>query len=281
MPVTHPVARTAFYCCALRAGDAARAAPVCGDMFAARFVDEATRRELAPLMAHWGPGAANVARHRLIDDLIRERLATEPALRVILVGAGFDTRAFRLAGGRWIEIDDPALIAFKEERLPASSAPQPLQRRPVEFERSPALDYLAPLAGDDAALVVIEGVSMYLDDATLGTLTAAVRVRLPRATLIVDLMTAAFRRHYTHVLEWSLARFGARLAARGRPPREIIERAGYRQTRSVSIVGRAREAHTVYIPGWLFDGLLRELRDGYAVQVFEPVEPLPAPREVR
>lgn len=272
MPVTHPVARTAFYCCALRAVDAARTAPVCGDGFAARFVDELTRRELAPLLAHWGPGAANVARHRLIDDLVRERLTLQPGLRVILIGAGFDTRAFRLPGGCWVEIDDPALIAFKEERLPASSAPQPLERRAVEFGRVPALDYLAPLAGDDAALVVIEGVSMYLDDATLGTLAAAVRARLPRATLIIDLMTAGFRRHYTHVLEWSLARFGARLAARGRPPCEIVERAGYRQTQSVSIVGRAREAHTVYIPGWLFDGLLRELRDGYAVQVFLPAD---------
>jgi len=273
LPVTHPVARTAFYCCALRAADAACTTPVCGDGFAARFVDEATRRELAPLLSHRGAGSANVVRHRLVDDLIRERLADQPGLRVILIGAGFDTRAFRLPGGRWIEIDDAALLAFKEERLPASSAPQPLERRAVEFERTPALDYLAPLAGDDAALVVIEGVSMYLDDATLGALAAAVRARLPRATLIIDLMTAGFRRHYTHILEWSLARFGARLATRGRPPCELVERAGYRLARSMSIVGRAREAHSLYIPGWLFHGLLRELRDGYAVQVFSPVEP--------
>lgn len=270
MAVTHPVARTAFYCCAVRADDAARAAPVCGDVFAARFIDPAIRLELAPLLSHWAAAAANVARHRLVDDLIRERLAADPEVRVIVIGAGFDTRAFRLPGGRWFEIDDAALIDFKEQRLPAPTAPRPLQRLAVDFERTAALEYLTAVAGRDRALVVIEGVSMYLDDATLGRLAAALRTRLPRATLVCDLMTARFR-WFDRSLEWALAHFGAYLAERNQHPRALVEAAGYRQQRLLSIVGRAREAHTLYIPGWLFNSLLHELRDGYAVHLFEPV----------
>lgn len=269
--VTHPVARTAFYCCAVRADDAARAMPICGDGFAARFVDPAIRLELAPLLSHWAAAAANVARHRLIDDLIRERLVADREARVVIIGAGFDTRAFRLPGGRWFEIDDAALLDFKEQRLPAATAPRPLQRLAVDFERTPALEYLGTVAGRDRALIVVEGVSMYLDDATLGRLVVALRSRLPRATLVCDLMTARFR-WFDRSLEWALAHFGAHLAERGQHPRAIVEAAGYRQQRLLSIVGRAREAHTLYIPAWLFDYLLRELRDGYAVYLFEPVE---------
>src|SRR5262245_16315383 len=101
MDVTQPVARTAFYCCLLRADDAAKPAPICRDAFAARFVDDEIRRDLAPLLAFANPTIGNVVRHRIIDDLAREFIAAHPNGRVMLIGAGFDTRAYRIAGGRW------------------------------------------------------------------------------------------------------------------------------------------------------------------------------------
>ena len=44
------------------------------------------------------PNSSNVGRHRIIDDLLRDELTREPDARVVLIGAGFDSRAFRLAG---------------------------------------------------------------------------------------------------------------------------------------------------------------------------------------
>lgn len=93
-----PVARTAYYCCLLRAADAARPDPLCGDRHAERFLDAAIRRELAPLLRFRGPSESNVARHRLVDDLLRQAIAACPERRIFVVGAGFDTRAFRLPG---------------------------------------------------------------------------------------------------------------------------------------------------------------------------------------
>ena len=72
------------------------------------------------------PNAANATAHRIIDDWLRDRLLADPEQLVILLGAGFDARAFRLPGGRWVEIDQPALIAHKDRVLPAARAPQPL-----------------------------------------------------------------------------------------------------------------------------------------------------------
>ena len=270
MAVSRPVARTAFYCTLLRADDAASRRPVCADSFAARFVDDVIRRELAPLLRLHAPSASNVARHRLIDDLVRDRLRQDPSRRVILLGAGFDTRAFRLEGGRWWEIDDGELLAHKEERLPSSAAPNPLTRVPIDFERESLAVRLSPLAGDDEALVVLEGVTMYLSDAALSSLARTVRSTLPRAILIADLMTPAFASTYSRSLRRELARLGASFGDRQGEPRRLVEAAGYNVRESHSIPGRARAAGTLRVPGILFHTVLRGLRDGYAVYVFEP-----------
>jgi methyltransferase (TIGR00027 family) len=270
MSVSHPVARTAFYCCILRADDAASPRPVCGDALAARFVDDEVRRGLEVPLRHRAPAASNVARHRLIDDLVRRRLAEDTATRIILLGAGFDTRAFRMSGGRWWEIDDPALLAFKEERLPAAGAPNPLVRIPISFQTESLAEHLAPLGGNDRALVIVEGVTMYLADETLAELARAVRSAFPHATLICDLMTPGFARTFGRRLRRDLARLGADFRRRRGHPRRIVERAGYAARERLSIVGRAREVGTFRIPGWVFHTVLRGLRDGYAVWVFEP-----------
>ena len=263
------IALTAFYCCALRAADAVSEASVCGDRFAVLFVDGLVRSRMAPLMRFRGPAASNVARHRLIDDRLRSKIRRDPGRRIFVLGAGFDTRAFRLPGGRWWEFDDPALFALKEERLPERSAPNPLLRRSIDFSRERIAQYLEPLAGNDEAIVVLEGVSMYLAPGALTTLASTVHAFLPRAELIADLMSPAFRRWFGRGLGKELDRLGAHMVDTTAHPREAIEVAGYRAKGSKSIVGRAIEAGTLRMPRFVFNTLLRELRDGYAVWTFE------------
>lgn len=262
------IALTAFYCCALRAADAVSAAPVCGDKFAARFVDDLVRSRMAPLLRFKGPAASNVARHRLIDDLLRDVVHRDAGRRIFLLGAGFDTRAFRLPGGRWWEFDDPSLFAMKEERLPERTAPNPLLRQSIDFRSESLATLLGPLAGNDKAVVVLEGVSMYLMPDVLTTLSSTVHAFLPRARFVVDVMSPAFRHWFGRGLSKELERLGAPMAETRAHPREAIEVAGYRATSSMSIVGRAIEAGSLRIPRIVFNSF-RELRDGYAVLTFK------------
>jgi len=187
-----------------------------------------------------------------------------------LLGAGLDTRAFRIEGGQWWEFDDASLFALKEAKLPAHSAPNPLTRTPVDFTRGELQNALAPLAGDDEALVVLEGVSMYLTSAALEKTAATVRAVLPRASIVCDLMSPAFRDRYGKALRRELGRLGAHFDSYTTHPRLALEAAGYRATDVVSIVDRAREAGLFRVPRWLLNSLLRELRDGYAVWTFVP-----------
>jgi methyltransferase (TIGR00027 family) len=276
MEISHPVARTAFYCCVIRADDAAGPDPICGDTFAARFVDEQIRRDLAPATRLRSPAVSNVARHRMVDDLVRDALASDPGCRVILIGAGFDTRAYRLRGGRYVEIDDPSLLAFKEQRLPAADAPNPLDRMPVVFQSESPGQYLGRLAGSDRALVILEGVSMYLTDDALRQLAAAVMRHLPHGTLVCDLMSAAFSRRFGRALRKAFTALGATFGNQSAQPSEIFVRAGMTPVTHRSIPGYASQLGRLPIPRWVLNTLLRELRDGYQLWVFRWNAPGPA-----
>lgn len=268
MDFGQPIARTAFYCCIVRADDAASAEPVCGDNLAARFVDNQVRHDLSAATRIGYAAASNVARHRIIDDLVRAHLAGHPDRRIILLGAGLDTRAFRLTGGHYTELDDPTLLAFKETRLPAATSPNPLVRAGVAFDREVPDRYLGKLAGDDEVMVVLEGVSMYLPDAALQALGQAIVRHLPRATLVADLMSKPFAARFSRSLRRELLRLGAAFGDQAGHPSEPLLASGLKVRQRISIVERGRQAGRVPIPAWLLNSVLRELRDGYAVWVF-------------
>jgi methyltransferase (TIGR00027 family) len=265
-----PLPLTAFYCCALRAKDAASEKPVCGDTLASLFIDDKVLAQLGPALQLKPPAASNVARHRIVDDIVRAALVKNPERRIFVLGAGLDTRAFRLEGGQWWEFDDASLFALKEAKLPADTAPNPLTRVAVDFSRGELQQALARLAGDDEALVVLEGVTMYLTTVALEKTIATVRAVLPRATIVCDLMSPAFRERYGAALRRELGRLGAHFESYSAHHRLAIEAAGYRATRVASIVGRAREEGLFRVPRWLLNSFLRELRDGYAVWTFLP-----------
>lgn len=264
-----PVSRTAYYCCAVRALDAKSPRPVCGDEYAERFMSPEAWAVFEAFRDLDGPNAANATRHGMIDELLRDRLARCPETGVVILGAGFDSRAFRLVGGRWVELDEPAVIALKERRLPAHEAPNPLTRVPIAFDREPLAAALAPFRELVEPVVVLEGVLPYLSAAEVTSLLQAVRAAFPRPTLICDLTTRAFARRYS-------AKIGARLQALGAPygrleaePEELIQSAGFRMTSRQSVIARAAALGRLRIPRWLLATVLRVLRDGYAIATFE------------
>jgi methyltransferase (TIGR00027 family) len=125
-----------------------------------------------------GPRASAVVRTRLIDDLVGAGLAAG-ATQVVLLGAGYDSRAYRIpamAKARVFEVDHPATQATKRRLV---NARVPIDRRshvsfvPVDLVRDhldPALRR-AGFAAGEPAIVVWEGVTNYLTgeavDATL------------------------------------------------------------------------------------------------------------------
>ena len=124
------------------------------------------------------PGARTsaVARTRFIDEALGAELRN--VKQVVLLGAGFDARAYRLdgmKGCRVFEVDHPATLAKKRASVARSGAQSGhVTFVPTDFNERAIADVMADAGFDRTAptFVVWEGVTNYLDeagvDATLG-----------------------------------------------------------------------------------------------------------------
>ncbi len=133
----------------------------------------------AQVMGSMGTGiyGSQVMRTRYIDDVVAMEV-TLGVDQVVILGAGLDTRAFRLpalAGSTVFEVDLPATQALKRQRL-EGVAPVAGEVRfvPADLGRDPLAETLAA-AGLDAGrpvLFIWEGVTQYLtEDAVRATLS--------------------------------------------------------------------------------------------------------------
>ncbi|MEN3330183.1 MAG: hypothetical protein V7638_4990 [Acidobacteriota bacterium] len=264
-----PISKTAFYCCGVRMQDAERAKPVCGDTYAKVFMNEQGLQVLEIFKDETRPNLSNVARHRLIDDLLREELATKPNLTVVIIGAGFDTRAFRLKGGTWIELDEPQVITYKNERLPAANSENELQRISIDFATESIEQKLAGFAGHSPVTVVIEGVLTYLEEAAIEKLIETLHRLFPRHKLICDLMTREFCEKTAGSMHEKLTGMGASFKFTIDNPEELFLENGYRQLETIPVIERAVLFEAGEIPPDVWQTVQSTLPQGYSIHVFE------------
>ena len=264
-----PISKTAFYCCGVRMQDAERDKPVCGDTYAKVFMNEQGLQILETFKDETRPNTSNVARHRLIDDLLREELIANPNLTVVIIGAGFDTRAFRLQGGTWIELDEPQVITYKNERLPAANSENELQRISIDFATDSLEQKLAGYAGRSPVTIVIEGVLMYLEEAVIGKLLETLHHLFPRHRLICDLMTKEFLEKNAGTIHEKLTGMGAAFKFTIDNPEELFLKNGYRQLETIPVIEKALLFEAGEIPPEVWQTVQPTLPQGYSIHVFE------------
>jgi methyltransferase (TIGR00027 family) len=118
---------------------------------------------------HWaGPRGTVAVRTRYIDDRLGEAIR-RGVEQVVILGAGFDSRAYRIPGiarARVFEVDHPATQAEKRRRLGRRFATLPphVTLVPVDFTTD-TLHATLPRAGyrtDATTFVILEGVTHYL-----------------------------------------------------------------------------------------------------------------------
>jgi len=254
----------------VRALDARQPNPMCGDQYAERFMDEAAWQAFEPFRKFTGPNISNAMRHRVIDDLLRERLARSPKLRVVIIGAGFDSRAFRLKGGEWIEIDEPQIFAWKDPRLPAAQCPNPLTRVSIDFEHERLADTLAPFADSAPVAIVVEGVLFYLPEQRTRELLRTIRSRFPHGEVLCDIMTVEFFNKFGREIFERINDFGATVVLPERPIADVFRDERYRETRQISPALRAREFRQMPFLMRLYVRFNPLFHTGYTIRTFEP-----------
>ncbi len=188
----------------------------------------AERATIPGLMLHF------ILRKRWIEQALRGAI-TRGCRRVVVIGAGYDTLAARLApifpAVRFTEVDHPATQAVKRAALPGSAN---LQFVAADLARVPLGRVLPP--SREPSVYIAEGLLMYLAPADLDALFAALdgeiiftmmeatpggRIAFHNATWVERALLALWQEPFT----WGLAReaLGDFLGARGLRLREYAD----------------------------------------------------------
>lgn len=263
-----PISDTAFFCCGIREQDAHSRFPICNDVYAKDFMTEQGRIAYQKYQPGYFARGLNYARPRVIDNLITCRLRVNPELKVVLVGAGFDSRAYRLAGGDWLEIDEATIISHKNSCLPVDKCPNSLKRVTIDYAKDSLVDILNDNNSELDYLFIVEGVFMYLDVKEIETLLSALGAVKKRHTLICDLMTHSFINVFGRKSKKLFDEMGAVIKCQTDNPEDLFSEKDYKLLDEISVVESALRYGGIK---WPIPFLPGKLKSGFRVMSFELV----------
>ena len=174
-----------------RAWESARADALFCDPYADLLAGEGGRAIAALMPKQARSGWPIIARTRLMDDLVQAAIA-HGCDCVLNLAAGFDTRPYRLElprSLRWVEADLPALMEEKE-RVLADVKPN-CQLLRIKADLTDAAVRAAvlheALGSSEQALVITEGLLIYLEEPQVRALAADLFARVGVRCWILDL----------------------------------------------------------------------------------------------
>lgn len=176
--ITH-VSDTARWTALHRATESARPDALFNDPLAERLAGEHGRAIVAKVPRTTRSGWWLVARTKIIDDAIAAAIA-DGCDRVLNLAAGLDTRPYRLdlpVDFPWVEADLPQLLAEKAQLLADETPRCVLIRKAVDLADPKARTafFTESLDGAEKALVLTEGLLMYLDERDVNALSQAIK----------------------------------------------------------------------------------------------------------
>jgi methyltransferase (TIGR00027 family) len=159
------VADTAFVAAGVRARETERGSPLFLDPLASLLAGDRGRRMAGrPHSRLFFHGV--IARTAVLDEFIGQTVNRDGARSVVNLGAGLDTRPYRLilpANLRWVEADLPRIVDYKSTVLDGARPRCQLERLSVDLTDAAAREVLLDrLSGSGPTLIVSEGLVTYL-----------------------------------------------------------------------------------------------------------------------
>ena len=144
-----------------------------------------------------------IARTIVLDKLTKSWLASHPGAVVINIACGLDTRCYRMAGyAHWYNLDLPETMAVREKLLPESGTISQIAMSVME-------DWGSEISEQNVqVLIVIEGLTMYLNAKDVQQIFAVISSRFSQATIFVETMNPMIvKRFKEKSIEGSHAKF--------------------------------------------------------------------------
>ena len=189
------VSDTALMIAACRAHETELQDAFVKDPFAARLAGQRGFSILAALPYSNLLRLGIAIRTRFVDELLLEVLRQYPITTILNVGCGLDTRPWRLSFPselRWIETDFADVLDYKEQLMSGEAPTCHRERLTVDLNDPAQRSALYKAAGSAPALMMTEGLLLYLPASTVDALAAEAPTHSGIAYWISDITTSAF-----------------------------------------------------------------------------------------
>jgi len=192
--ITH-VSDTALLVAGCRAAESERTDAFFHDPFAARLAGERGMAMFHALPHGKIMGFGVAIRTRFLDELLLDALESTGVAIVVSAGAGLDTRPWRLElppDLRWLEVDFPAILDYKDSLMATEKLACRRERLTVNLNDAAQRRAVYAAVGAAPALMITEGLLMYLPAATVESLAAEAWRESGITHWITDITTASF-----------------------------------------------------------------------------------------
>ena len=230
-PIRH-VSDTALWVAMYRARETERPDALFTDPFARRLAGERGERILETMPRARAMAWPMIVRTAVMDEII-ERQIVLGATTVINLAAGLDSRAFRLRLPptiRWFDVDLPDMIAYRQEQF-AGATPACIHEHLVADLSNPAVlpAVFARAAGAGPAMVITEGLLVYLTDGQVAHIARAAYAQPEIRWWLSDLATPALLEMLKKSWHSSLAGANAPMQFAPADSRAFFEPLGWRE----------------------------------------------------
>jgi methyltransferase (TIGR00027 family) len=166
-PAIRNISDTARWVAVYRAMESERPDALFHDLFARRLAGERGEQIVRTLKRGQSAAWSMIVRTAIFDEIILRLVANQGVRTVLNLAAGLDARPYRLAlpaSLRWVEVDLPEILDYKEQVLAGEQPVCKLERVRLDLADRPARRQLfARLAAEGGpTLTVTEGLLVYL-----------------------------------------------------------------------------------------------------------------------
>jgi methyltransferase (TIGR00027 family) len=237
-PIRH-ISDTALWVAVYRAQESERADAVFRDPYARSLAGNRGMQIAAAMSFAQRHSWSYVARTWLVDQVI-EREVQQGTDMVINLAAGLDSRPYRMqlpASLRWVEVDLPDMLNYKQVVLAAERPACAVERVPLDLADTAARRALFQRLGGEAkqVLVVSEGLIIYFEADRAGELARDLSAPSSFRRWVIDLASPALLMMLQKAIGGPLVEAGSPLKFAPREGPEFFAKYGWKviETRSL------------------------------------------------
>jgi len=203
-------------------------------------------------------------RSRFVDGLVLDAVAEYGVQTVIILGCGLDSRPWRLdlpSSLRWIEADFPALLEYKSAVMAEVPARCRLERIAADLTDASRRDAIYSAVGNAPALMITEGLLMYLPAETVGAIAAESSAKSGIRYWLMDVASQEMDRRLGISSRQSIHNVRADGHLNGEQIMELQRRNGWKPFRHRSYVRESHEIAAARIQAMIAQGRLATDRE--------------------